>query len=168
MDSVELQRNQDSDSEINTFVATSIEVMRKKLLDLTSRNRLLNFPITSKGSSLRIVDELPDQLFRTLIAEQTMQFAPVPEPTRDELIALGYLAIGPDKKDTKLKPYPSAKDWAGHLGIKNDFDLPRNDSAQQQFESTSELLRSAWEFVAKYTKEHNQRLTGAYSGDSGH
>ncbi len=163
MDSVELQRNHDGDSEINTFVSTSIEAMRKKLLDLTSRNRLLNFPITSKGSSLRIVDELPDQLFSALVTEQAMQFAPVPEPTRDELIALGYLAIGPDKKENKLKPYPSAKDWAGHLGIKNDFDLPRNDDTQQQFESTAELLRSAWDFIAQYAQEHDQRLTGIRS-----
>ena len=37
------------------FILTSLEAMRKKLLDLTSRNRLLNFPITQKGSSLRIV-----------------------------------------------------------------------------------------------------------------
>ncbi|MDZ8316336.1 DUF4011 domain-containing protein [Escherichia coli] len=42
------------------FILTSLEAMRKKLLDLTSRNRLLNFPITQKGSSLRIVDELPE------------------------------------------------------------------------------------------------------------
>ena len=50
------------------FILTSLEAMRKKLLDLTSRNRLLNFPITQKGSSLRIVDELPEQLYEHILA----------------------------------------------------------------------------------------------------
>ena len=53
---------------VDPFVLTSLEAMRKKLLDLTSRNRLLNFPLTNKGSALRIVDELPEQLYETLCA----------------------------------------------------------------------------------------------------
>lgn len=44
------------------FILTSLEAMRKKLLDLTSRNRLLNFPITQKGSSLRIVGDAANLL----------------------------------------------------------------------------------------------------------
>ena len=126
MDSLEPQSVPDH-PEINSFVATSLEAMRKKLLDLTSRNRLLSFPITGKGAGLRIVDELPDQLFATLVNEQEMQFAPVPEPTHAQLVASGYLAIGPDKKEIKLKAYPSAKEWAGCLGIKNDFELPTGE-----------------------------------------
>lgn len=42
------------------YILKSLEDMRRKLLDLTSRNRLLNFPVAQKHSSLRIVDELPD------------------------------------------------------------------------------------------------------------
>ncbi|MDH1507577.1 DUF4011 domain-containing protein, partial [Aeromonas caviae] len=71
---------------VDPFVLTSLEAMRKKLLDLTSRNRLLNFPLTNKGSALRIVDELPEQLYETLCAEVAMEFAPVPEPTRQQLL----------------------------------------------------------------------------------
>ena len=59
----------DAPREPNSFVLTSLENMRKKLLDLTSRNRLLSFPINAKASSLRIVDELPDQLFAALMSE---------------------------------------------------------------------------------------------------
>ncbi|AOT32539.1 hypothetical protein N444_14730 [Escherichia coli O6:H16:CFA/II str. B2C] len=91
------------------FILTSLEAMRKKLLDLTSRNRLLNFPITQKGSSLRIVDELPEQLYETLCSEIPMEFAPVPDPTRAQLLEHGYLKVGPDGKDIQLRAHPSAK-----------------------------------------------------------
>ncbi|MGN3579352.1 DUF4011 domain-containing protein, partial [Klebsiella pneumoniae] len=88
------------------FILTSLEAMRKKLLDLTSRNRLLNFPITQKGSSLRIVDELPEQLYETLCSEIPMEFAPVPDPTRAQLLEHGYLKVGPDGKDIQLRAHP--------------------------------------------------------------
>ena len=40
----------------------NLEKLRKKLLNLSARNRLLNFKHT-KSSSLRIIDEVPNQLF---------------------------------------------------------------------------------------------------------
>ncbi len=67
----------------------TLEKLRNRLLDKTSRNRLINFPITSK-SGLRIIDELPDQLAEVLLADQELRFRPVPEPTRKELIKNGY------------------------------------------------------------------------------
>lgn len=73
-------------------------MMRKKLLDLSARNRLLNFPITNKTSALRIVDELPDQLSNALCSDFTMEFGPVDEPTREQLIEHGYIQVGKDKK----------------------------------------------------------------------
>jgi very-short-patch-repair endonuclease len=147
----------------NSFVLTSLENMRKKLLDLTSRNRLLSFPINAKASSLRIVDELPDQLFAALMSEQTMQFAPVPEPTHDELRAFSYLGLGADKKEVKLKPYPTAKEWAGVLGIKTDFELPTEDDTQRQSDANTELLQETWDLLIQYSQEQGARLTGLRS-----
>lgn len=53
-----------------------------------------------------------------------MEFAPVPDPTRAQLLEHGYLKVGPDGKDIQLRAHPSAKDWAHVLGIRTDFDLP--------------------------------------------
>ncbi|MGL5845821.1 MAG: DUF4011 domain-containing anti-phage protein Hhe [Aeromonas veronii] len=141
------------------FVLTSLEAMRKKLLDLTSRNRLLNFPITHKGSSLRIVDELPDQLYETLGSETPMEFAPVPDPTRQQLLDHGYLKVGQDGKDVQLKANPSAKDWAQVLGICTDFDLP--DSHKNPVsDANRRLLEQAHHFICQYAQRQNGKLTG--------
>ena len=43
----------------------ALDNLRMRLLDLTARNRLINFRHT-KGGSLRVIDELPDQLLETL------------------------------------------------------------------------------------------------------
>ncbi len=57
--------------------------IRKKLLDLSRRNRLLNHRPGRR--SLQVVDELPDEVFKTLITEgKTMYFAPLPEPDEEE------------------------------------------------------------------------------------
>ncbi|MEK7712166.1 MAG: DUF4011 domain-containing protein, partial [Pseudomonadota bacterium] len=64
-------------------ITVSLDRIRKKLLDLSRRNRLLNYRAGSR--SLPIVDELPDEVFRMLITgEKTMYFAPLPEPDEDE------------------------------------------------------------------------------------
>ncbi len=68
----------------------ALENLRARLLDLTARNRLIHYRYSKRGS-LRIVDELPNQLVEVLLSEAEMRFAAVPEPTEDELIAAGYL-----------------------------------------------------------------------------
>ena len=47
-----------------SFVDRALADIRKKLLDLTRRNRLLNYRPGSR--SLAVVDELPDEVFRSL------------------------------------------------------------------------------------------------------
>ena len=47
--------------EHDAFVKDRIEALRKKLIDLTNRNRLTNFTHSDRSRKhLRIVDELPD------------------------------------------------------------------------------------------------------------
>ena len=144
---------------VDPFVLTSLEAMRKKLLDLTSRNRLLNFPLTNKGSALRIVDELPDQLYETLCAEVAMEFAPVPEPTRQQLLEHGYLKVGEDGKDVQLRALPTAKDWAQVLGISTEFDLPTGQRVPAS-EVNRPLLEQAHEFIYQYGQARDGKLTG--------
>ncbi|MBK8646794.1 MAG: DUF4011 domain-containing protein [Gemmatimonadetes bacterium] len=54
--------------------------MRKRLLDLTARNRLLSFPQRPSRSSLRTVDELPDELFSHLVGGRDLVSKPVARP----------------------------------------------------------------------------------------
>ena len=70
----------------------SLENLRTRLLDLTARNRLLNFG-HAKTSSLRVIDELPDRLRNSLLADSELRFLPVAEPPREELIQAGYIEI---------------------------------------------------------------------------
>ena len=65
--------------EQRSFVQQSIEKIRTSLLDLTRRNRLLNFRMGAR--SLTIVDELPNQVFDHLVNEgKPMTLKPVAEP----------------------------------------------------------------------------------------
>lgn len=60
-------------SELVTHVLGNI---RNRLLDLTRRNRLLNYKESSK--SIRIVDELPDEVYRILVTSgKAMEFLPI-------------------------------------------------------------------------------------------
>lgn len=103
----------------------SLEKLRSRLLDLSARNRLLNFSHARSKRFARIVDELPDHLFETLTADQLMRFAPIPEPTERQLIEHGYLKY--DEKTgsvSELKKPPTAETWAQILGIETSYELP--------------------------------------------
>ncbi|CAA9299176.1 MAG: DNA helicase related protein, partial [uncultured Chloroflexia bacterium] len=60
-------------------ISSAIEASRDELLDLGLRNPLLNYR-TSRARGVEVVDELPVEVFRTLVREhRTMTFAAVPE-----------------------------------------------------------------------------------------
>jgi hypothetical protein len=108
----------------NGTVVRALENLRRRLLDLTARNRLINFRHT-KGTSLRIIDELPDQLVATLLAETEMRFLPIAEPGRTQLIQAGYIKIDRETaQQVTLKKYPSADEWARHLGFQTSYEVP--------------------------------------------
>lgn len=57
-------------------IEKQLEIARKSLLDLTLRNRLINFKPTKK-STIQIVDEKPAEVFNLLVInENTMSFKP--------------------------------------------------------------------------------------------
>jgi hypothetical protein len=80
-----------------------LERIRARLLDLTNRNRLLNFRHTSR-SSLAIVGVLPDALFDTLLEGDPVTFKPVPEPNTSG-------------------PKPKVVDYARQIGLSISVDL---------------------------------------------
>src|SRR5580700_8689199 len=89
------------------FLTGSTEIgldrIRTRLLDLTNRNRLLNFR-QSNVSSLRVVDVAIDPMFARLRDGEKLPFLPVPEPA------------------THFSEMP-AKDHAEELGWNTSFDL---------------------------------------------
>src|SRR5260221_596478 len=74
-----------AESRVAKLVRDAIARLRLKLLDLTNRNRLLNFkfPETSR-KFIRIIDSLPDALFARLTDDAAnngrLYFASLPEP----------------------------------------------------------------------------------------
>ncbi|PZE12196.1 hypothetical protein DMX10_17240 [Pseudomonas sp. 57B-090624] len=108
----------------------SLEKLRSRLLDLSARNRLLNFSHARSKRFVRIIDELPDHLFETLTADQVMRFAPVPEPTERQLIEQGYLKYDEQTGSViELKKLPTAEVWAQILGMQTSYELPAKSDA---------------------------------------
>jgi hypothetical protein len=65
-------------------VKAAIENWKRKLLDLSKRNRALNFKV-NKVSTITIVDEQPAEVFRQLyLKEQSMRFRAAPEDMSDK------------------------------------------------------------------------------------
>lgn len=107
----------------------SLEKLRSRLLDLSARNRLLNFSHARSKRFARIIDELPNHLFETLTTDQAMRFAPVPEPTERQLIERGYLKYDEQTGSvSELKKPPTAEVWAQILGMDISYELPTGAS----------------------------------------
>lgn len=141
------------------YVLKSLEDMRRKLLDLTARNRLLNFPIDKKHSSLRIINELPDQLYKTLIGDKVMQFVPVPDPTKAQLQQYGYLGKDEKQCEISLKAAPDAKAWAEKLGLRTDFEL--FTEAQPNVSNYEyQVIKKARNTIEQYLQNNNGLLSG--------
>ncbi len=126
--------------------------LRMRLLDLTARNRLINFRHT-KNSSLRIIDELPDQLVETLLADTEMRFLAIPEPTERQLIDAGYLKTDEETQELiRLRSDPSAEEWAKHLGFSTAYEVPapsRDDELPNHADTAIQTLFFPYEMEAR-------------------
>jgi hypothetical protein len=106
------------------FCLESLEQIRNRLLDLTARNRLLNFK-HGRGGYLRVIDELPDQLCELLFLEKELEFLPIPEPSRDQLIEEGYIEVDDvTGQEQRINKDPTANEWAKSLNFETNFELP--------------------------------------------
>jgi very-short-patch-repair endonuclease len=105
-------KSQQSDS-----VAKGLENLRRRLLDLTNRNKLISF--RHSKSSIRIVDVDFERTYASLLDERKLPFVHVPEPDRE------YIAEAGEK--------PSAKDFAEHLGWATSLDLAKNGGQANSF-----------------------------------
>jgi len=119
---------QNMDSSTNTqlndnFAFDSLQSIRNRLLDLTGRNRLLNFKHGRSGF-IRVIDEMPDQLAENILESNKLTFIPVDEPLREELIENGYIILDEEGQEIKVKADPSAKEWAKIKGFNTNYELP--------------------------------------------
>lgn len=92
-------------------IHNGLERMRRRLLDLTNRNRLLNFRET-RSSTLKVVDEIPDLLYKSLLSGREMTFRAVPSPKKHSLF----------DDDEGVKD--DVKAVAEKYGIDPSFELP--------------------------------------------
>lgn len=133
----------------------ALENLRMRLLDLTSRNRLINFRHTASGS-LRIIDELPNEMARILLADTEMRFAAIPEPTEKELIASGFLEINAETQQLiASRNDPTAEEWAKHLGFATSYEVPEysdDDEAVKHTDTTIQTLLYPYEMEARLKK----------------
>ncbi len=95
-------------------VEEAIERLRNRLLDLSARNRLLNYRYP-KGRCIQIVDKPSINLVfdRLYVDGKGVPFKCVPEPS-------------PEEYEGKR---PEARNWSLRLGIDTSFDFPPNTSS---------------------------------------
>src|SRR5580704_10423596 len=89
------------------LVRRGLENIRRRLLDLTNRNKLISF--RHSRSSLRIVDVDLNAVYQSLLDDKRFPFVYVPEPSN------GHIALLGEK--------PAAKDYADEIGWSTSFDL---------------------------------------------
>ena len=139
----------------------ALKNLRNRLLDLTFRNKLINFK--HNKSCLRIIDELPDQLTETLLSGSKMKFIPIPEPRRLELIDEGYIDIDPiTKKDVISKKRPTAKEWAKIKGFKTSYQVPdadAEDDSEKHQDKDIQTVMYPFEMEATLKKIHQLAKT---------
>ena len=91
---------------VKSDIEKQLQAARQRLLDLTRRNRLLNYR-PSKRRTIHVIDEIPKEIFDILVLqERVMQFKPADKPT-EELLLL-------DDAETELLPWLQDVDPAEH------------------------------------------------------
>ena len=104
-------------------LSRALAQLRLRLLDLTGRNRLLNFRHTA-GKSLQFVEGQPKDIYDKLVESNTRSSISInglPEPTRKDWVERNGRLSRPDQKE-----------WALQQGIPISFDLPEPDNEDNQ------------------------------------
>lgn len=127
-------------------IKEALEELRLRLLDLSGRNRLINYKHTA-GKSLQFVHTSIDGTFRRLVNDQNSRVAitPLPEPDRADWVSRGGRLSRPDPKD-----------FAPTAGIDPSYELfPRSSGAVADASSGSKVRTL---FYAEDLGKHCRKL----------
>lgn len=97
------------------ILSSALAQLRLKLLDLTGRNRLINFKHTV-GKSLQFVEGQPADIYQKLVEannKSTINILGLPEPSRHDWV---------ERNGRLQKPEP--REWAKAQGVHVSFDIP--------------------------------------------
>ncbi len=95
-------------------LTSALEQLRLKLLDLTGRNRLINFKHTV-GKSLQFVEGHPAAIYQKLVEannKATISVLGLPEPARRDWV---------DRNGRLQRPEP--REWAKSVGVSTGYDI---------------------------------------------
>lgn len=110
-------------AEKSAVAAERLERLRTKLLDLSTTNRMLSFRHPS-ASCIRVVDELPEVVFESLLQGNQLTFEHVEEPSQRELEAWHASRDQVPRANDRVEfKRPDPATWARHLGIGTDYNL---------------------------------------------
>ncbi len=139
---IEQVENQNSNNTENTVVdetnvqsdnviTNKIIKWKEKLIDLTRRNRLLNFK-SPKNASIKIIDEIPTELFRILVANsKQMKFLPIKDNTEDtpeeQRLSREALNEGIEFKAQEFEKYEREALASKHVDNYLQTNLPEKD-----------------------------------------
>ena len=104
-----------------------LDQTRKKLLDLSRRNKLINYKKARRGGFLKIIDESPEFIYQYLVfGEKTFRFKAIPEAKKSS----AYLELLTEHEHIKNHDYPSSrqatKSLLSHFLGKYTFEWNRN------------------------------------------
>lgn len=115
--------NEHQDGGVSDPLSSALAQLRLKLLDLTGRNRLINFKHTP-GKSLQFVEGQPSSIYQKLVesnTKPTISILGLPEPSRHDWI----------ERNGRLQR-PEHRDWAKSQGISTSYDISQDDDARSQ------------------------------------
>ena len=95
-------------------LTSALEQLRLKLLDLTGRNRLINFKHTA-GKSLQFVEGHPSAIYQKLVEannKANISVLGLPEPARRDWV---------ERNGRVQRPEP--RDWAKSAGVSTGYDI---------------------------------------------
>lgn len=128
-------------------IEVALNELRLRLLDMTGRNRLINYK-HSPGKSLQFVHSTIDGVFNRLTDQNNrVAITPLPEPDRSEWV---------QKNGRLAKPEP--REWAGRLGISTSYALAvgKSGTKQQAYPVSGADLRTL--YFAEDLGKHCRKL----------
>jgi very-short-patch-repair endonuclease len=130
----------------NVPIKAALNELRLRLLDLTGRNRLINFKHTA-GKSLQFVHTSIDGTFRRLLSDQASRVAisPLPDPDRADWVSRG---------GRLAKPEP--KDFAPKVGVDPSYELFLRSSRAMAAASSGSQARTL--FYAEDLGRHCRKI----------